>query len=177
MSESDDSSLNSVELDAGGVYNGDSDTGLESMSSAETPHKRVSLSCSFCLDGDAGAGEAGAVEVAVARQLEALRQEVTRLKCDKLDLLRQNVVSPHTLPYYPPSRSLPSPVPCRSFPSPTQRRSPIHCRSLPSPALPSPSHVSSPSPNTPCHSPSTSRYIPSPSSSRSLPHNIPAKQD
>jgi hypothetical protein len=99
MSESDDSSLNSVELDNGGVYNGDSDTGLESMSSAETPHKRVSLSCSFCLDAaEAGSGEgggAGAIEAAVARQLEALRQEVTRLKCDKLDLLRQNVVSPN----------------------------------------------------------------------------------
>lgn len=77
LSESDDSSLNSVDLDAA-VYV-DSDTGLESMSSAETPHK----ACSLCLD----TGEAG------GRQAEALRQEVTRLKCDKLDLLRQNVVS------------------------------------------------------------------------------------
>ncbi|KAJ4447617.1 hypothetical protein ANN_09624 [Periplaneta americana] len=75
LSESDDSSLNSVDLDAA-VYV-DSDTGLESMSSAETPHK----ACSLCLD----TGEAG------GRQTEALRQEVTRLKCDKLDLLRQNV--------------------------------------------------------------------------------------
>jgi hypothetical protein len=66
-----------VDLDAA-VYV-DSDTGLESMSSAETPHK----ACSLCLD----TGEAG------GRQAEALRQEVTRLKCDKLDLLRQNVVS------------------------------------------------------------------------------------
>jgi RAP1 GTPase activating protein 1 len=77
LSESDDSSLNSVDLDAA-VYV-DSDTGLESMSSAETPHK----ACSLCLD----TGEAG------GRQAEALRHEVTRLKCDKLDLLRQNVVS------------------------------------------------------------------------------------
>ncbi|PSN44994.1 hypothetical protein C0J52_25364, partial [Blattella germanica] len=75
LSESDDSSLNSVDMDAA-VYV-DSDTGLESMSSAETPHK----ACSLCLD----TGEAG------GRQTEALRQEVTRLKCDKLDLLRQNV--------------------------------------------------------------------------------------
>ncbi|XP_049857059.1 rap1 GTPase-activating protein 1 [Schistocerca gregaria] len=67
MSESDDSSLNSVDLDAA-VYV-DSDTGLESMSSAETPHK----ACSLCVEG------------------EALRQEVSRLKCDKLDLLQQNV--------------------------------------------------------------------------------------
>ncbi|KAJ9597843.1 hypothetical protein L9F63_011338, partial [Diploptera punctata] len=75
LSESDDSSLNSVDMDAA-VYV-DSDTGLESMSSAETPHK----TCSLCLD----TGETG------NRQTEALRQEVTRLKCDKLDLLRQNV--------------------------------------------------------------------------------------
>ncbi|XP_059478473.1 rap1 GTPase-activating protein 1 isoform X2 [Neocloeon triangulifer] len=93
LSESDDSSLNSIDLDTGGVYNGDSDTGLESMSSAETPHKPIS--CSFCMDGN-GQQEvcpeaASAVEAEVARQLESLRQEVTRLKCDKLDLLRQNV--------------------------------------------------------------------------------------
>jgi RAP1 GTPase activating protein 1 len=95
LSESDDSSLNSIDLDTGGVYNGDSDTGLESMSSAETPHKPIS--CSFCMDGNTQQEvcpeAASAVEVAVARQLESLRQEVTRLKCDKLDLLRQNVVS------------------------------------------------------------------------------------
>ncbi|XP_063244415.1 rap1 GTPase-activating protein 1 isoform X9 [Bacillus rossius redtenbacheri] len=70
-SESDDSSLNSVDLDPA-VY-ADSDTGLESMSSAETPRK----ACSLCLDGH--------------QQVDQLRQEVTRLKCDKLDLLRQNV--------------------------------------------------------------------------------------
>lgn len=64
-SESDDSSLNSVDL----VY-ADSDTGLESMSSAETTLK----TCAGCGDGD------------------LLRQEVVKLKCDKLDLLRQNVV-------------------------------------------------------------------------------------
>lgn len=74
VSESDSSSLNSVELDAA-VY-ADSDTGLESMSSAETPSK----GCSLCLEGEGKAAE-------------SLRQEVTRLKCDKLDLLRQNVVS------------------------------------------------------------------------------------
>ncbi|XP_054265950.1 rap1 GTPase-activating protein 1 isoform X2 [Macrosteles quadrilineatus] len=73
VSESDSSSLNSVELDAA-VY-ADSDTGLESMSSAETPNKV----CSLCLES--GEGKAA----------DSLRQEVTRLKCDKLDLLRQNV--------------------------------------------------------------------------------------
>jgi len=74
ISESDDSSLNSeLELDQA-VYP-DSDTGLESMSSAET-HDTTR-----CTSKD------GIVEN------ENLRMEVTRLKCDKLDLLRQNVVS------------------------------------------------------------------------------------
>ncbi|XP_020286997.1 rap1 GTPase-activating protein 1-like isoform X3 [Pseudomyrmex gracilis] len=72
ISESDDSSLNSeLELDQA-VYP-DSDTGLESMSSAET-HDTTR-----CTSKD------GVVEN------ENLRMEVTRLKCDKLDLLRQNV--------------------------------------------------------------------------------------
>ncbi|XP_017763976.1 PREDICTED: rap1 GTPase-activating protein 1 isoform X1 [Eufriesea mexicana] len=72
ISESDDSSLNSeLELDQA-VYP-DSDTGLESMSSAET-HDTTR-----CTTKD------GVLEN------ENLRMEVTRLKCDKLDLLRQNV--------------------------------------------------------------------------------------
>lgn len=71
VSESDDSSLNSeLELDQA-VYP-DSDTGLESMSSAETHETRCNAK-----DG--------------AAETETLRMEVTRLKCDKLDLLRQNV--------------------------------------------------------------------------------------
>lgn len=74
ISESDDSSLNSeLELDQA-VYP-DSDTGLESMSSAET-HEAARC------NPKEGANET-----------ENLRLEVTRLKCDKLDLLRQNVVS------------------------------------------------------------------------------------
>ncbi|XP_018359939.1 PREDICTED: rap1 GTPase-activating protein 1-like isoform X3 [Trachymyrmex cornetzi] len=72
ISESDDSSLNSeLELDQA-VYP-DSDTGLESMSSAET-HDTTR-----CTSKDGIA------------ENENLRMEVTRLKCDKLDLLRQNV--------------------------------------------------------------------------------------
>ncbi|XP_054004566.1 rap1 GTPase-activating protein 1 isoform X2 [Hylaeus anthracinus] len=72
ISESDDSSLNSeLELDQA-VYP-DSDTGLESMSSAET-HDTAR-----CATKD------GVLEN------ENLKMEVTRLKCDKLDLLRQNV--------------------------------------------------------------------------------------
>ncbi|XP_041981956.1 rap1 GTPase-activating protein 1 isoform X3 [Aricia agestis] len=65
--DSDDSSLNSVELDPLGAVYVDSDTGLESMSSAEA-------------GGGGGA----------ARDAD-LRQEVCRLKNDKLDLLKQNI--------------------------------------------------------------------------------------
>lgn len=141
MSEtSDDSSLNSVDLDpmdAGATYI-DSDTGLESMSSADATTK----ACSLCLDGDraerstngggsvisvsVGTGSTGGdstrdlrsstgsggtnvsggggVTVGVAgntgmllvtpdvvQQMDGFKQEITRLKCDKLDLLRQNV--------------------------------------------------------------------------------------
>ncbi|XP_065358183.1 rap1 GTPase-activating protein 1 isoform X2 [Calliphora vicina] len=93
MSEtSDDSSLNSVDLDPmmghmdGGAAYIDSDTGLESMSSAEATTK----ACSLCLDGSQGMmGSSPSNETMV--MIENLRQEVTRLKCDKLDLLRQNV--------------------------------------------------------------------------------------
>ncbi|XP_058826301.1 rap1 GTPase-activating protein 1 isoform X2 [Topomyia yanbarensis] len=142
MSEtSDDSSLNSVDLDpmdAGATYI-DSDTGLESMSSADATTK----ACSLCLDGGdrterstngggsvisvsvgtgstggdsirdlrsstgsnagtttancmggsvASGGAAGLIMAQeVVQQLDGFKQEITRLKCDKLDLLRQNV--------------------------------------------------------------------------------------
>ncbi|XP_050298130.1 rap1 GTPase-activating protein 1 isoform X2 [Anthonomus grandis grandis] len=81
---SDDSSLTSEDLEhLGGGYV-DSDTGLESMSSAETAGK----ACSLCQDrpesGTPSSGQGG-------NQQDTLAQEVTRLKCDKLDLLRQNV--------------------------------------------------------------------------------------
>lgn len=80
MSESDSSSLNSVELDGLGMAGAiDSDTGLESMSSAETPSGKP---CSLCCDTQNNDS-----------RVESLRQDVTRLKCDKLELLRQNVVS------------------------------------------------------------------------------------
>ncbi|XP_022916319.1 rap1 GTPase-activating protein 1 isoform X2 [Onthophagus taurus] len=78
MSEaSDDSSLTSEDLEhlAGGYV--DSDTGLESMSSAETAAK----ACSVCQERPSSS----------AGPHEALMQEVTMLKCDKLELLRQNV--------------------------------------------------------------------------------------
>lgn len=82
MSEaSDDSSLTSDDLEhlVGGGYI-DSDTGLESMSSAETAAK----ACSVCQQERPGS--------TTGPTNETLLQEVNRLKCDKLDLLRQNVV-------------------------------------------------------------------------------------
>ena len=89
MSESDDSSLNSVDLEPAGYhgngYHDDSDTGMESMGSAE--NKR--LSCSFCAEEPADSAAASDM----VKQLERLRAEVSALKNDKLDLLRQNVVS------------------------------------------------------------------------------------
>ncbi|XP_074112685.1 uncharacterized protein LOC141536218 isoform X1 [Cotesia typhae] len=80
VSESDDSSLNSeLELDQA-VYP-DSDTGLESMSSAET-HETTKTNNNINNNNN---------NKNSANETENLRQEVTRLKCDKLDLLRQNV--------------------------------------------------------------------------------------
>lgn len=86
----------------GGIYV-DSDTGLESMSSAEATTK----ACSLCAESPS-ATLSGSVsdslttfnlEAATALatspncvQVDNLKQEVARLKCDKLDLLRQNVV-------------------------------------------------------------------------------------
>jgi len=96
MSEtSDDSSLNSVDLDPmmghldGGAAYIDSDTGLESMSSAEATTK----ACSLCLEGVQSTMMGSSPSNETIMMIENLRQEVTRLKCDKLDLLRQNVVS------------------------------------------------------------------------------------
>lgn len=74
-------------LDGGATYV-DSDTGLESMSSAEATTK----ACSLCLDGVVAPNNM-MVSAETAIQMDGLKQEVTRLKCDKLDLLRQNVVS------------------------------------------------------------------------------------
>lgn len=98
VSESDDSSLNSEELEGSAASsrhhpfhrknlctksfkntNEDSDTGLESMSSAGTPNKR---SCPICMDDDTN-----------SRAKDNLKDEINKLKQDKLDLLRQNVVS------------------------------------------------------------------------------------
>lgn len=69
----------------------DSDTGLESMSSAEATTK----ACSMCLDGVVASNNL-MMPAESNIQVDSLKHEVTRLKCDKLDLLRQNVVSAST---------------------------------------------------------------------------------
>lgn len=72
------------------------------MSSSEATTK----ACSICLDGptsnnmisgnneesSAASNSSSNVPSESLQLVENLKQEVTRLKCDKLDLLRQNVV-------------------------------------------------------------------------------------
>ncbi|XP_041378158.1 rap1 GTPase-activating protein 1-like isoform X2 [Gigantopelta aegis] len=72
----------------------DSDTGMESMSSAGTPsnHAHVSLSNSFSEDGGCVFTLDGEFDP-ITRQAEFLKAEVARLKNEKIDLLRQNVTS------------------------------------------------------------------------------------
>lgn len=115
--DSDDSSLNSIELDnmhqgtgVGSRMSGaipihqqpprppteDSDTGMESLSSAETPAtaKRICVKPCSCYGGSNEEQSVQAQnEDAQARQSEFFQQEINKLKCDKLELLRQNVVS------------------------------------------------------------------------------------
>uniref|UniRef100_A0A915ATB4 Uncharacterized protein n=1 Tax=Parascaris univalens TaxID=6257 RepID=A0A915ATB4_PARUN len=62
----------------------DSDTGMESMSSAEVPHSNR-LSCSFCLESTSP------VHGEEIRRLDELLSDVEKLKCEKADLLKQNV--------------------------------------------------------------------------------------
>ena len=84
---------------------GDSDTGLESMSSAEQTNtitctvngqivenlERVK-SCSQCFN-DKQLKNVDQLDGLAENATEDLKNEIIRLKCDKLDLLRQNVVS------------------------------------------------------------------------------------
>ena len=122
--DSDDSSLNSIELEnihqaaTGSRMAGtnpihhqqpprppteDSDTGMESLSSAETPAtaKRLSGKSCSCYGGSNNEEpgqhhqqpEDEQSQQQHIRQNEVLQQEVNKLKFDKLELLRQNVVS------------------------------------------------------------------------------------
>lgn len=54
------------------------------MSSAEVPHSNR-LSCSFCLEG------ASPIHEEEIRRLDELLSDVEKLKCEKADLLKQNV--------------------------------------------------------------------------------------
>lgn len=85
--QSDNSSLYSVELeplnDCENRYI-DSDPGFGSMSSSE--QAQLSNMRQNCEQQEA----------AHQKEVDDLKQEITKLKCDKLDLLRQNVVSLHS---------------------------------------------------------------------------------
>ncbi|CAL4078100.1 unnamed protein product [Meganyctiphanes norvegica] len=93
MSDSDNSSLNSMDLESPRCsFNNDSDTGLESMSSLDLLHNNKNdSSCLLCKDTESGLCRLHADPEVVFRQLNTLKHEVNKLKCDKLDLLRQNV--------------------------------------------------------------------------------------
>lgn len=123
--DSDDSSLNSIELEnihqaattgsrlvgANPIHHQqpprppteDSDTGMESLSSAETPAtaKRMTGKSCSCYNSEESSHHQVDDEPQqqqhqqqhVRQQNEILQQEVNKLKFDKLELLRQNVVS------------------------------------------------------------------------------------
>ncbi|KAG8239267.1 hypothetical protein J437_LFUL018512, partial [Ladona fulva] len=95
LSESDDSSLNSMDLDvcrhgSGGISvvevggvggaggGGDSDTGLESMSSTDIPPKHTSYSCKYCLYEREGVVDNSGVSDVTAH----LRGEEVQENCD-----------------------------------------------------------------------------------------------
>ncbi|CAL4154568.1 unnamed protein product [Meganyctiphanes norvegica] len=92
MSDSDNSSLNSMDLESPQCsFNDDSDTGLESMSSLELNNNKNKPSCLSCKNSETDSCALHADPEVVFRQLSSLKHEVNKLKCDKLDLLRQNV--------------------------------------------------------------------------------------
>jgi RAP1 GTPase activating protein 1 len=85
--QSDNSSLYSVELEPlndGETRYIDSDPGFGSMSSSEQAQLTSMRQNQI---------NAEQQEAAHQKEVDELKQEITKLKCDKLDLLRQNVVS------------------------------------------------------------------------------------
>ncbi|KFD62573.1 hypothetical protein M514_01090 [Trichuris suis] len=82
QADSESSSLDSTELEH------DSDTGMESMSSAETANFKH-LMCTFCSDPSTMPCLSSNNEH--LRRLQDLLQEMSKLRNEKLDLLRQNV--------------------------------------------------------------------------------------
>ncbi len=81
IEQSDKSSLNSIELEQ--FNDCDCDRGFGSMSSGDQAQVRRQNSQK----------ELEVVQTHQTKELDELKQEITKLKCDKLDLLRQNVVS------------------------------------------------------------------------------------
>lgn len=90
--QSDNSSLYSVELEP--LNDGehryiDSDPGFGSMSSSE----QAQLSNNQLIRQNPTNCDQHQQQEVHQKEVEELKQEITKLKCDKLDLLRQNVVS------------------------------------------------------------------------------------
>lgn len=76
-SESDSSSVNSLELEQ--VQNGNLDLNTDSMFNSSTESNSNVAVCSQCSDPD------------VVKRMDALKQEVDKLKSDKLELLKHNL--------------------------------------------------------------------------------------
>lgn len=87
IEQSEKSSLNSIELEQ--FNDCDCDRGFGSMSSSDQERMRRQNSQKE-IEAQAAAA---AAQVQQQNELDELKQEITKLKCDKLDLLRQNVVS------------------------------------------------------------------------------------
>lgn len=83
IEQSEKSSLNSIELEP--FNDCDCDRGFGSLSSGEQAQVRRQNSQKEL--------EIQVMQVQQVKEVDELKQEITKLKCDKLDLLRQNVVS------------------------------------------------------------------------------------
>lgn len=84
IEQSEKSSLNSIELDQ--FNDCECDRGFGSMSSGEQAQvRRQNSQKELELQQ--------AAQLQQQKELDELKQEITKLKCDKLDLLRQNLVS------------------------------------------------------------------------------------
>ncbi|XP_055949538.1 rap1 GTPase-activating protein 1-like isoform X3 [Argiope bruennichi] len=79
-SESDSSSVNSLELEQ--MHNGSTDLTNDSTFCCGTVSETNSTNCSQCTENEA-----------LIKQFEILKQEVNKLKSDKLELIKQNMAS------------------------------------------------------------------------------------
>lgn len=90
IEQSEKSSLNSIELEQ--FNDCDCDRGFGSMSSGDQAQVRRQNS-------QKEIEAVAALQAQQQKELDELKQEITKLKCDKLDLLRQNVVSSYLIAY------------------------------------------------------------------------------